>query len=261
MQRILFGLLALAVCPLHAFAQREGDGEEFAALAKEYTIETASGAALELHPESIMNWANPARNEELGSIYVWERDGRPEVVGTFFTYQSGDLIRTKHAFHSLSDEALQGDFEGQAVWRPRAPGVTWKALEGTPRGNAQQKLLQMRRLAREFSVTMTYRGALTELRLLPQPLHRYSTSGRDEGAIFALVTATDPEALLLVESHGNAWRYAFARFHFAKLEAKLDGERVWVVEEELDQMRNRIHDPRFQERVYSTMLVSERPAE
>jgi hypothetical protein len=124
----------------------------------------------------------------------------------------------------------------------------------------------MRALARRFDVRLTDDRELAEtLRLLPQPIHRYERDGStdEDGAIFALVTATDPEALLLIESvasdAGLSWRYAFARFHFAMLEADLDGERVWSVDAEYDQRRNTLGARTFQDRVYTTMLAGERP--
>ena len=103
----------------------------------------------------------------------------------------------------------------------------------------------MRGLGRRFEVRLTDDKDRSEiLRLLPQPLHRYTPAGssNEDGAIFAFVTATDPEALLLVESHESdnrlEWRYAFARFHFVTLEAELDGDPVWSVDLEIDQHKN-----------------------
>lgn len=54
----------------------------------------------------------------------------------------------------------------------------------------------MRALAREFKASVDLEEGGTELRQLPQPLFRYES--KSDGAIFAFVLATDPEALLLI---------------------------------------------------------------
>jgi hypothetical protein len=76
-----------------------------------------------------------------------------------------------------------------------------------------------------------------DLRLLPQPLLRYESKhhGVIDGALFALVEATDPEALLVLEareSGGEAeWQYAFARMNSLWLGAKLDDTNVWQADQ------------------------------
>src|SRR5205823_183628 len=75
-----------------------------------------------------------------------------------------------------------------------------------PADTAAGRQLQMRALARRFTGYLAEPGEaddkLTELRLMAKPLHQYEAtdgSGR-EGAVFALVTTTDPEIVLLIES-------------------------------------------------------------
>jgi hypothetical protein len=92
----------------------------------------------------------------------------------------------------------------------------------------------MRSLATRFSGMKTTRaGAIRELRLMPQPLYRYESQQANvfDGAIFALVEATDPEALLLIEARQSksehAWHYAFARLNSVQLTASFDGRQIW----------------------------------
>lgn len=261
----LFG--TLPQLPAQETADAESAFAAFQTAVEKYRFSTADGETLTLSETPVMNWTNPARNNELGSIFVWSRDGVPCVIGTLFDYEVARTraIRTKHAFHLLADEAVTAEFEEQLVWNPRPPGVQWKPAAGVPSRDANRRLLQMRTLARRFNVRLSDDKGLAEtLRLLPQPIHRYERAGSssEEGAIFALVTATDPEALLLIESTasdaGLSWRYAFARFHFAVLTADLDGERVWSVDAEYDQRINKFGDRAFQNRVYTTMLAGER---
>ena len=242
---------------------------EFRSVAERYQMTTESGDSFDLLERPIMNWTNPARNNELGSIFIWESEGRPMIVGTVFTYVHSfrGTVCTKHAFHSLSQDPLIAGLDEQTVWRPESPGLLWRTSAGVPDAAARRRLVQMRGLARRFEVQLTDDKNQSEiLRLLPQPLHRYAPAGSSgaDGAIFAFVTATDPEALLLVESHatetGLKWRYAFARFHFATLEATLEGDPVWSAELEIDQRRNVPGAAEFQGRSYTTMFVGERPA-
>jgi hypothetical protein len=270
----LIGLLTVLNSATLLIAQQdEGADSEFAefqSAAERYRMTTGAGQTLHLLETPIMNWANPARNNELGSVFIWERDGRPLIVGTVFTYAHPfrPVVRTKHAFHSLSQEPLSASLDEQIVWRPASPGVQWRTSEGSPAAGTARRLVQMRALARRIEVRLTDDRSRSEvLRLLPQPLHRYAPAGSpaEDGAVFAFVTATDPEALLLIESHatedGLKWRYAFARFHYVTLEATLDGDQVWSVEPEMDQRQNVPGATEFQERAYTTMLVGERPAE
>jgi hypothetical protein len=76
-----------------------------------------------------------------------------------------------------------------------------------------------------------------ELRLLLQPLHRYSDAKARirDGAVFALALGTNPEALLFIEARDNAagaaeWHYGWARRGTSgPVYGFLDGEEVWSV--------------------------------
>ena len=96
----------------------------------------------------------------------------------------------------------------------------------------------MRALARQFSgrlITGPDDSNITELRLMPQPLYLYRSSRNSdrEGAVFSLVTANDPEILLLIESrpvsNGRTWLYAAARMHFCRLQLSRRDQTVWEV--------------------------------
>src|SRR5262249_61861977 len=77
------------------------------------------------------------------------------------------------------------------------------------------------------------------VRLPPRPLYRYDLTnarGPDpdllDGALFAYVQGTDPEAVLVLEAVGTAekagWQYAFARATSGGLEVKRGKEVVWT---------------------------------
>jgi len=91
------------------------------------------------------------------------------------------------------------------TWRPIPMPETEPIKDAaTVAATSQLRVNQMRSLARSYDVEMNGPdGRPTNLRLLPQPLYRYtdSTPERD-GAIFAFVftAGTDPELLLRIES-------------------------------------------------------------
>jgi hypothetical protein len=71
------------------------------------------------------------------------------------------------------------------------------------------------------------------MRLLPQPLYRYTAGedGEGDGAIFAYLRDWDPEILLVVESQdtpdGPRWHYAPLRFCYLSARVKYRDREVW----------------------------------
>ena len=71
---------------------------------------------------------------------------------------------------------------------------------------------------------------------MPQPIYRYGAAGEEvnDGALFAFVQATDPELLLVVETHrakaGEEWHYGLARMTDQALEVRFDDRPVWSVD-------------------------------
>jgi hypothetical protein len=142
--------------------------------------------------------------------------------------------------HSLSAGLPLLTHDGKVVWEPERPGVELKPIPGAPKPapTAAVRLTQMRALAAGFSVAADYGKMKTEdMRLLPAPVYRYASEkqGVTDGALFAFVRGTDPEAFLMVEARkgqdGLEWQYAFARFvGHASLRAVRDGREVWKVD-------------------------------
>src|SRR5262245_43033081 len=225
----------------------------FATRAANFSIhEKNTGVDLVLREQSLLNWGNPARQQERGSVFAWLSDGRPRVIGSFFTYQLGEAVRDKLEFHSLSEDPLIATYDGETVWTPNGNAITWRPLDDAPTlgGNEQKRLVQMRMQARRFSaVLVSPSGERDELRLMTQPLLRYAAPKAKvlDGAIFSFVVATDPEVLLLIEAAGppneEKWRYALARFHYWELAARLDDRPVWSVAADLSQATHQVGDP------------------
>jgi len=222
--------------------------EEFLADAKTYRMALGGppGKDLEFSAQPLLHWGNPARRGEDGAVFVWLKDGRPEVIGSVFEYTLREQRVRKHALHSLSDRPIIASFNNVEIWSPKGAGVKFAAVPDAepPADNPRRRLTQMRELARKFSVELIdLREGKSELRLMSQPLIRYEPKAgpTQDGAIFAFAVGTDPEALLLLEARKadetTRWEYAFARFHFVTLTAQHNGKQVWQVESDRDMSR------------------------
>jgi hypothetical protein len=85
-------------------------------------------------------------------------------------------------------------------------------------------------LVREFSAnSIDSKGSTWPLRPLVKPLYR--NEGKDDGALFALVQGTDPEAFILLEARGEGkdahWEYAVARFTDLEIHVRLKDREVF----------------------------------
>ncbi len=242
----------------------------YAREAAEYTmaVESAPDNALGLKKEPVFEWSNPVREGvQHGVLYLWLREGRPAAICSVFSEPEGRLRGRKvmHEFHALDPEKLVVSRPGALnEWKPQA-GLARKELPdaGVPADSAASRLLQMRRLAQEFTGHETDGdGKRWELRLLPAPLYRYPAgkSGAADGALFALVSTagTDPEVLLLVEARGDQgktrWEYACGRFSDRSLYVQRKGQEVWSSVRGED--NTYLHDPQHLFRVYPDKVVS-----
>jgi hypothetical protein len=214
---------------------------EFAAAeAPRYDIRHSDkgGRPLQLLPQPVLRWSNPTSGEVYGSVVLWTSDGCPEAAASIYQFFNRRQLNVELV--SLSEVPLRADRNGRLRWSPEA-GLHFAALPGGPEqaATAGRRQLQMRALARKFTGYLAERGEAddrwTELRLMASPLHQYAAtdgSGR-EGAVFALVTTTDPEIVLLIESRkgkgGREWVWAAARMHYRPLQLKLADKVVWEV--------------------------------
>ena len=90
--------------------------EAFKAEAAEYVVRLASRPQdkLVLEKEAALRWDNPARTGEDGALFIWMLGGRPEMIGTIFTYRFKDTLSRKHEFHSLATGPLAAEFRGKS---------------------------------------------------------------------------------------------------------------------------------------------------
>lgn len=181
-----------------------------------------------LVPQPLLRWSNPTAGSVFGEVYLWTVQERPVAIASIYRW-----------YHPLKDstvevvsmtpapvEAREGD---RTVWQAPVGGLSFQPLANAPEpaATAAARLGQMRNLAREFSAQLIdQRGGqkvTRELRLLNQPVHRYADaeSGLLDGALFAFVETTDPEAWLLIEAvksdGGTKWRCGLARMNADEL--------------------------------------------
>jgi hypothetical protein len=219
------------------------------ATAERYRLRPTSDAQAPLEPQVALRWRNPTRGGQANAILVlWVHDGRPAAAAS--AYALGQL---RHEFVSLSRTAGLVAHDGdKLVWSPTVAGVRFQEVTDAPipAETPVARLRQMKGLVQRFSATLTgwksSESKHEELRLLPQPLYRYDLKAAEtthpelrDGAVFAFVQGTDPEALLLLEAvaagdRPAGWQYAFARATSGGLEAQLDGKLVWRVEQLFD---------------------------
>ena len=230
-------LIALAQAPAAADANAEEARLLTMQAAQEYrlVLDDQSSRPLTLHPAPILRWSNPVVGEIYGNVFVWTDAGRPAAVGSFLKWFSPHTHGSDE-LHSLAGGPLRVTKGKVMVWRPDKAGVKWRPLDDAPAPGASSaiRLQQLRRLAREFSCEKTDRENETSpLRLLTQPVYRYSSPEHDvqDGAMFAFVLGTDPEAFLLIEANGESgWQYAVARMNSEKLVMRRGDEVVWETE-------------------------------
>jgi hypothetical protein len=237
----------------------------------EYTlaVESAPRQPLELTKEPVFDWSNPVRQGlQQGVVFLWLRDGRPAALGCIFSEPEGRVPggrKVIHEFHALdAEKLLVSRPNAWNEWTPQA-GLARKELpdSGTPAATPGGRLVQMRRLAQEFTGhEVDSEDKRWDLRLLPAPLHRYpaARTGVVDGALFTLVSnaGTDPEVLLLIEAREEGgklrWEYACGRFSDRSLYVERKGKEVWsMVRSETNTF---LHDPLHLYRTYADKVVS-----
>jgi hypothetical protein len=229
-------------------------------------VESAPKQALEFKQEPIFEWLNPARGAQQGTLFLWLRDGRPAALACIFSSRDDDLPgrRIMHEFHALDRERLIVTRNEYNEWKPRA-GLARKELTGAapPASTPSARLLQMRRLAQDFSGYSVDRdGKRWELRLLPTPLYRYpaAKTGVVDGALFALMSSagTDPEVLLLIEAKMEdrklRWEHACGRFSDWELHVQRKNTEVFSsIPSDTNPF---LHDPLHLYRIYPVKVVT-----
>lgn len=236
---LLLALLAVQPGDATAPAENKEGARRVMELAKQYEFfaDAQLKTKLEMDAKPLLVYSNPVRGDVYGNVLVWTLRGRPALIGAFFDYRSEGRLTTE--LHMLANSDAVGRRGGDTFWSPKKAGVTYQPFKdaSAPAASEPARGRQVRDLAKRFSVERDHpEQGKGEVRLLPQPIHRYAAKedGIIDGAIFAFVEGTDPETFLLLEAapaDKPQWRFAFARMNIVPFTASLDGEQVWHVDD------------------------------
>jgi hypothetical protein len=204
-----------------------------------------AGKKSELLPDPIYRFDDPARLFSDGTLWAFGRSGRPDAL-LCLSLQRDDRGRLKwiHELTALSGGPVAASSRhnsGPWLWNTRGAGVVLRPVPKvpTPADEEARRLRQMREIARRFKVTESLDPARDdpsdrfELRLVPQPVHRYRDpeAGLVDGALFLMAYGRNPEVALLIEARREggqepAWAYGLARLGAARFRVNLDDREV-----------------------------------
>jgi hypothetical protein len=204
-----------------------------------YTVQVKDRKEPAKVSDPCLRWSNPVSGATDGVVAVFAFDGgRPAAIGQFF--------RTGPQHWVNEFAVMAGDVtiirSERPYWKPSEFVSKFTDLPDSPVPAAKPalRLTQMRKIAADFSVTDNHgwvESQITKhnLRLLPQPIYRYSEEGMIlDGGLFSFALGTDPECNLLLEAYqddkGSRYRYALAPMSIYELEARYKDAVVWAIE-------------------------------
>lgn len=197
-------------------------------------------AAVKLVETPLLRYSNPGGLTVTtdGAVWAWGTTGRPKALTAIFFEQLPDNGGSKWSCEltALADEPVTVTSAAGWEWSPPHSGTEWKKCPEAPAvaESANERLRQMKDLARQFTSSESFPTQTDELRLLIRPIHRYSdaANGLIDGALFAFSAGTNPESVLALEAVAEAggerrWQYAFFRMGAAATRAKRGESIVW----------------------------------
>ncbi len=225
-------------------AERSG---AMAGIARAITVVEAGGKAKAgLVPEPIYRFNDPTRNYSDGTVWAFGRPGRPAALFCLSLEKNerGELWWV-HELTSTSAGPVAASSRhayGAWIWNPKDPEIKFQPIREAPApgDDEARRLRQMREIARRFKAFESLDPARDassdrfELRLLPQPVHRYRDpkGGPIDGAIFLMSYGQNPEIALLIEAGRESpatpptWSFALAPLSAARLRVSLDDRQV-----------------------------------
>lgn len=196
-------------------------------------------AAVDLIDRPLLTFGDSARSNENGMLWAWGKSGRPLAVVEL--YQPTGDPNWIHAISLTSTAKVLLKTPVASKWLPEKTQIRPAIIPAAkpPAAKEPQRLRQLKELARRFTAHEFWDpdNSRFELRLLVQPVHRYSDpeSELQDGAMFVLAHGTNPEVLLLIEALGKTlddarWHCSFARLGSAELHVELDRKEIWKVD-------------------------------
>ncbi|HWB12070.1 MAG TPA: hypothetical protein VG826_22785 [Pirellulales bacterium] len=197
----------------------------------------AENETIELIDRPLLSFGDPARQYQRGSFWAWGRTGRPAAF--MEVWQNADQPELwRHSITLCSSDRLVLDAGISGRWTPPQAALETRAIADAPPPAKEEsaRLRQLKELGRRFTAHEFWDpdNSRFELRLLPQPVHRYTdpTARLQDGAVFIVAHGTNPEIVLLIEAQGDSlessrWHYALVRTSSAELHVSLDGKEIW----------------------------------
>ncbi len=200
-----------------------------------YTIHVGEQEEPATVGDPCLRWTNPIDGAAAGIVAVYAyKGGRPAALGQLFLNDEKEWV---NEFTIIAESDVTIKRSGREFWTPSEYVCKFTDLPHSPvpADKAVSRLAQMRTIAADFSAISHFRGDKHDLRLLRQPVYRYSEEGKIlDGALFAFVLGTDPDCGLLLEAYRNGkdsrYRYALAPITVFKLEVSYKERPVWSVE-------------------------------
>ena len=180
----------------------------------------------------VFRYTDPARSYVAAAVWKLGESGRPKaIVTTELNRQFFGRSIISYEYLSLTQTPFTATAD-DVNWAPKDSVLTFKPVPGTdpPDESPRRRLLQLRSIAKRFGGDEEVENETCELRLLPQPVDRYTPSTADhaDGAIFLLCYGTNPEVALCIESDGKSWSYAAGRLTGAqRVQLTIDGATAW----------------------------------
>jgi hypothetical protein len=202
---------------------------------KVFVGENKSQAA-ELNQEPLLYFNNLPHRIVNGSLWGWSAGGRPVTLCKVEQYDRGRPDQTwLYCLASLSDKKIAVEFRDGVSWSAKTAGVEMRDLPDgpAPAEDARGRLRQMKDLARRFSATDFEPNGpgRSQLRLLPQPVWRYSDAagGTVDGAIFATEGVAAVYLVELRQKRGQRpkWHYGVTAMDAWAVSIKLYDKEVW----------------------------------
>lgn len=193
---------------------------------------TEAGFPEKLAAKPIFRYTDPARSYVAAAVWKLGDEGRPRALVTTELHRQyfgkPGIVYEYLSLTSTRFRAMGDEFQ----WTPEGTSLEFKPVPGAPPPDEtpQRRLLQLRSIAKRVAGEELVGKEKCELRVLPQPIDRYtpSTADRADGAIFIAAFGTNPEVVLFVESDGKAWTYGAGRLTSAtKVSLTIDGNTAW----------------------------------
>jgi hypothetical protein len=192
---------------------------------------------VELVEQPLLIFGDTVRLHENGTLWAFGKSGRPVAFVELFQGR-GSANWARAVTLTSQTRGFVMVAPGGTRWTPQTTQIDPVVIPGSnaPAANETVRLRQMKDLARRFTAHEFWdpNNSRFELRLLVQPVHRYSNTkaGLHDGTAYILAHGTNPEIVLLIEALGekleaSRWHFSLARSGSAELHVEIDGKEVW----------------------------------